>query len=47
MLFLLSPAKSLDYTTRPPAAFAALAARAELLGEFVVVLHPQEAPEHA
>ena len=26
---------------------AALAARAELLGEFVVVLHPQEAPEHA
>jgi 16S rRNA (cytidine1402-2'-O)-methyltransferase len=26
---------------------ARLAARSELLGEFVVVLHPQEAPEHA
>ena len=26
---------------------AALAARPELLGEFVVVLHPKEAPEHA
>jgi 16S rRNA (cytidine1402-2'-O)-methyltransferase len=26
---------------------AALAVRSELLGEFVVVLHPEEAPEHA